>query len=145
MFFLSNPSLVIAKPIERFDIFHSGWCKSGELSLLTSKEIDAYIGGGKKKGELLKGYQIAQDPTSWITEKEDEQATQAQYEAERDEDDQLASDDEGAATKGAKGKKEATKKRKRESTAANGKKEAKEKKPKKDATKTKVSSTRQSF
>lgn len=117
------------------------WLGQRDISRLTEKEIDAYISGGKKKGDLLKGYETAQDPKEWITDKEDAAALEKQREAEMaamDEDDQLASENDAPATKGGKGKKDATKKRKRESAAAtNGKKDEK-KKPKKDTTKTKA-------
>jgi len=122
----------------------STWAQPKDLSLLQAKEIDAFINGpGKKKGDLLKGYQIAKDPSEWITDKDDQAAEVARMEAEL-EDDELASETE-QAPKAKKGKKEtaaATKKRKRESTAttkANGDKKDEKKKSKKDSTKTKVS------
>ncbi|GAA5936561.1 uncharacterized protein JCM15063_001922 [Sporobolomyces koalae] len=127
-----------AKNVYLVQFFPTGdfaWLQPRDLSTLSSKEIDAYVsGGGKKKGDLLQGYKIAQDPSEWISTKESEASALEQAEQDA-EDDQLASDTEGA-TKNGKGKKDATKKRKRE-TAANGKKDDK-KKPKKDTTKTKA-------
>lgn len=138
---LSSSSSLILRTHSSIRHF-SAWLGQRDISRLTEKEIDAYISGGKKKGDLLKGYETAQDPKEWITDKEDAAALEKQREAEMaamDEDDQLASENDAPATKGGKGKKDATKKRKRESAAAtNGKKDEK-KKPKKDTTKTKVS------
>ena len=109
------------------------------MSLLQAKEIDAFINGpGKKKGDLLQGYQIAKDPAEWITEKDDIAAEVQKREAEA-EDDELASETESKPKKA--GKKETTKKRKRESTATNGAKKDEKKKSKKESTK-KVSSTK---
>lgn len=120
------------------------WAQPKDLSLLQTKEIDAFLNGpGKKKGDLLQGYQIAKDPSDWITQREDEAAEFQRLEAEA-EDDELASESEAAA-KPKKGKKEVTKKRKRDSTTAtstatNGaaKKDDK-KKPKKETAKSKAS------
>ncbi|GAA5835950.1 hypothetical protein JCM11251_006611 [Rhodosporidiobolus azoricus] len=122
------PKVVREKPktknINLVQFFPAGdfaWQTSKDLSPLTPKEIDAYVSGGKKKGELLEAYQIAQDPQAWNQRKADEQAEYeellAQAGAEEDED-QLASDG-GEGGKGGK-------KRKRASEA--GKKDDKKKK-----------------
>ncbi|GAA5981213.1 hypothetical protein JCM5350_006063 [Sporobolomyces pararoseus] len=109
------------------------WSQPRDLSLLQAKEIDAFINGpGKKKGDLLQGYQIAKDPAEWITEKDDIAAEVQKREAEA-EDDELASETESKPKKA--GKKETTKKRKRESTATNGAKKDEKKKSKKESTK----------
>ncbi|GAA5839873.1 hypothetical protein JCM3766R1_004708 [Sporobolomyces carnicolor] len=118
------------------------WLPARDLSSLKEKEIDAFINGpGKKKADLMQGYTIAKDPTDWITAKDDEAAEHAKLEQDlmdAAENDELASDDE-PATKKKGAKKDATKKRKRETNAAaNGAKKDDKKKPKKDTAKTKA-------
>lgn len=89
----------------------SAWVPPKDLSKLKKHEIEAYINEPhKKNGELLAGYRIALDPSSW--EREMEKKREAAEEAEADEEvDELegeeeAGDDEGPAK---------TKKRKRDS------------------------------
>ncbi|GAA5913704.1 uncharacterized protein JCM6883_000020 [Sporobolomyces salmoneus] len=123
------------------------WAGPRDLSLLQTKEIEKYLSEpSKKKSDLRQGYEIAKDPSQWITEKDDQAAELERLQAQVDEDeDELASESEqpqkkGAAAKGGK-KETATKKRKRESNAKgeNGTaKKDEKKKPKKDTTKTKA-------
>lgn len=132
----------------------SAWLGPKDISALKKEEIEKVL-ATKKKGELFQGYKIAQDPSEWITEKEDEAAEIAQLQ-EDVEDDQLASEGEGAGPEVAKGKagkvkKEATKKRKRDTAAdkagkgENGQKKDDKKKAKKETGKTKVSCWDDSF
>lgn len=101
---------------------HSAWLPARDLSVLTPREIESYVSSSnKKKGELLQGYKVAQDPAQWRTERADAlaewEALQQQSMLAQDEEDQLASDG-GEGAKGAA----KDKKRKRASGAqgANG-------------------------
>ncbi|GAA5871582.1 hypothetical protein JCM16303_000801 [Sporobolomyces ruberrimus] len=137
-----TPTLVQFFPTGDF-----AWLGPKDISALKKEEIEKVL-ATKKKGELFQGYKIAQDPSEWITEKEDEAAEIAQLQEDL-EDDQLASEGEGAGPEVAKGKagkvkKEATKKRKRDTAAdkagkgENGQKKDDKKKAKKETGKTKA-------
>ncbi|GAA5865251.1 hypothetical protein JCM1840_003964 [Sporobolomyces johnsonii] len=104
------------------------WSVSRDLSLLTPKEIDAYLSSSKRKGSLSDAYKIAQNPAQWLQAKADELAEWEEQQAalaELEDEDQLASDaDEAGGSKAA----DKSNKRKRDSTA--GKKAEGDKKKK---------------
>ncbi|KAK4705920.1 hypothetical protein P7C70_g293, partial [Phenoliferia sp. Uapishka_3] len=103
------------------------WTKARDISTLSPREITSYITNpGKKSGDLLKGYKIADDPAPWNADREGAEQQRAADEAELEKDqDQLASGDE--EMNGG----EASKKRKRKSEAGAAKKEPDDKKAKK--------------
>ncbi|GAA5879193.1 hypothetical protein JCM8547_008394 [Rhodosporidiobolus lusitaniae] len=92
------------KNIALIQFFPTGdyaWTASRDISTLTSREIDAYVSGSKKKGSLLEGYKIAQNPQEWNQQKADAQAEYEELMAQAAEDeDELASEEEGAKGKG---------------------------------------------
>ncbi|GAA6034486.1 hypothetical protein JCM8097_005353 [Rhodosporidiobolus ruineniae] len=115
------------KNINLVQFFPTGdysWSASRDLSLLTQKEISAYLSStNKKKGDLLEGYRIAQDPSEWNQRKADEQAEYDELVAQAAEDgdeDQLASDD-GKDAKGKKRKRASEPAAKGKKTKADGK------------------------
>jgi hypothetical protein len=115
---------------------HSAWLPSKDVSRLLPHEIAAYISEpSKRKGDLLEGYKIANEPHDWRKSKD----ALAQREKELDESgahpdsgggdhDELDEDDEDAEEDSSAGKKSKAKKRKRESVAV--KESAEEKKGK---------------
>ncbi|KAM0749053.1 hypothetical protein T439DRAFT_358184 [Meredithblackwellia eburnea MCA 4105] len=91
------------------------WAYSRDISTLAPREIEAYLtSGSKKKGDLLDGYQIAQDPTAWVRERREALERAAQMDTE----DMLASGDEGGGGAALTGND--SKKRKRKSEASGG-------------------------
>ncbi|GAA5980848.1 hypothetical protein JCM11641_004741 [Rhodosporidiobolus odoratus] len=131
----ANPKVKKEKPktkniylVQFFPTGDFSWTRPADLSLLTPKEIEAYISSpSKKKGDLLAGYKIAQDPSGWVQDKADQQAeydeAMAQLEAAQGEDEDMLDDEEDAG-KGKKG----DKKRKRASEAGAKKDDNKPKK-----------------
>ncbi|OBZ70701.1 PWWP domain-containing protein2 [Grifola frondosa] len=107
------------------------WIVPKDISRLQQHEIQAYINEPfKRSGDLLKGYRIALDPTSWEEERDAALAEAAEEEANA-EIDQLESDGEEEADHEDE-KKTKAKKRKRESDVAPPKVKSKAK-PKKDS------------
>ncbi|KAG8684764.1 hypothetical protein FRC09_015160, partial [Ceratobasidium sp. 395] len=101
------------------------WLPTKDVSRLLPHEIAAYINEpSKKKGDLLEGYKIANDPTSWRKEKDNLAAREKEMEesgrlpdsaADHDE---LEEDEDADEDSSGAGKKAKPKKRKRESAAA---------------------------
>lgn len=122
-----SPCLPSTRSPELTRPVHSSWTKARDISTLSPREITAYVGNpGKKNGDLLKGYKVAEDPKSWIADREENdqlRADEAARAAEHDTEDQLASGDEANGDK--------SKKRKRKSDAGAAKKEPEDKKAKK--------------
>ncbi|GAA5972935.1 hypothetical protein JCM21900_006300 [Sporobolomyces salmonicolor] len=108
------------------------WSVSRDLSLLTPKEIDAYLSSSKRKGPLFDAYKVAQNPAQWLQAKADEMAEWEQQQAalaELEDEDQLASDADEAGGSTAADK---SNKRKRDSTAGKKAEGDKKKKAKAD-------------
>jgi IS5 family transposase len=92
----------------------SAWAPARDLTHLEKKQIDSYISDqGKKKGELLEGYQTAADPEAW--EAHQEELTQAKLDAEEGVD-ELEEEDEGEDEKATTGSKRKAGGEKRAST-----------------------------
>lgn len=79
---------------------NSHWAGPRDLSLLSKREIDAYLSDPhKKSGDLQKAYKIAQDPTDWNEQQNSivrahEAALEEAEEEEMENEDQLEEDDE---------------------------------------------------
>ncbi|RDB16277.1 PWWP domain-containing protein2 [Hypsizygus marmoreus] len=105
------------------------WLVAKDISKLQQYEIESYINEPhKKSGDLLAGYRVALDPTTW--EEERANLSQEAYQAEEEanaEVDELQSDDADSTKKQAK-----SKKRKRDSDVAPPAKTRKAVKPKKE-------------
>ncbi|KAL8280805.1 hypothetical protein RQP46_006809 [Phenoliferia psychrophenolica] len=102
------------------------WTKARDISTLTDAEITKQLGSGKK-GDLQKGYRIAQNPKEWNDAREDDEKSRLAAEeeaAEFDTEDQLASGDEGKNG-------DKSKKRKRKSDTGAAKEKPEDKKAKK--------------
>ncbi|GAA5948504.1 hypothetical protein JCM10213_003885 [Rhodosporidiobolus nylandii] len=100
------------KGINLVQFFPTGdysWTVSRDLSLLTPKEIDTYLSStNKKKGDLLEGYRIAQDPQAWNQEKADALAEyESLMEQAGEDEDQLAESEEEGGKAGKKRKRAA--------------------------------------
>lgn len=103
-------------------LLRSSWLISKDLSLLQKHEIEAYINEPhKKSGDLLKGYQIAMDPTEWEETLEEQRVAIEEAEANEEVDQLEDGDDVEVDTK----KSKVSKKRKREGEPKPRKKESK--------------------
>ncbi|KAG9124704.1 hypothetical protein FRC07_010563 [Ceratobasidium sp. 392] len=108
-----------------FPVGDHSWLPTKDVSRLLPHEIQAYITEpSKKKGDLLEGYKIANDPHAWRKEKDDLAAREKELEesgrmpesgADHDE---LEEDEDADEDSSGAGKKAKPKKRKRESAAA---------------------------
>ncbi|KAI0028446.1 hypothetical protein K488DRAFT_80684 [Vararia minispora EC-137] len=77
------------------------WLQAKDISRLQPHEISAFIADPVKKGELLDGYKIAQDPRKWQEEQDQiaAQAAEAAADAEVDELEDGTADADGAKPK----------------------------------------------
>jgi len=111
-----------------FPVGDYGWVTARDLSHLKPSDIKAYLENTNRKtnGDLYKSYLVAEDPESWIAEKDADLREAQRLEAEEDED---AEEDELAAEDGEEGAKSGGK-RKRANAPADTKKDKKSKKAK---------------